>query len=215
MPLTFLARFAGDDGNPTHYENRLTADLGRDLGLNEDDVRRADLDGHAADRFGKLTGKKKDEALARYREIFDLDSFLKTLTDEINRHDEKSPKESLPCQFIDWANASLKVPHVIFDDSCMKVEVEKTLVMACLEALFAGKLNGPADESYRDHALAVLFEPFFAAAAATAEAATKDSGKTEGQESNKTSEASKAKGGKGEAKGKGKGKGEGQKRNRK
>ena len=43
LAIDHLSRgVVSDDGNPTHYENRLTADLGKTLGLNRDDIRRAD-----------------------------------------------------------------------------------------------------------------------------------------------------------------------------
>ena len=43
LAIDHLSRgVVSDDGNPTHYENRLTADLGKILGLNKDDIRRAD-----------------------------------------------------------------------------------------------------------------------------------------------------------------------------
>lgn len=171
MALKMLAQYhiargwISDDGNPTHYENRLTADIGKDLGLNQDDIRRADLDGHAANRFARLTGDKHSTALVDFRKLFDLDAFVKMLTDEINRHDENSPKDSLPCQFVAWADDSMRHKHIIFDDSCLRVEVEKPLVVAVLEGVFTGKVDWQ-DESYREHSLNDMFHPSVAEKAA-------------------------------------------------
>ncbi|CAE7230203.1 unnamed protein product, partial [Symbiodinium necroappetens] len=96
--------------NPTHYENRLTADLGKALGLNEDDIRRADawihdlpnfrctvdLDEHARNRFGKLRGTSLDDAVKRCRQLFDVEAMIKTFCNEVNSFNAETSKDSLP-----------------------------------------------------------------------------------------------------------------------
>jgi len=155
-----LRRLASDDGNPTHYENRLTADLGEDLGLNEDDVRRAALDEHAAGRFRRVTGGAREQAAAHARKLFDLDALLKVLTAEINSFSADSSPNSLPRMFLDWAASRLTEKHVVFDeDTCSSVEVGEPLALAILEDLFLGRPSAPTDEVYRGYRLCELFHP--------------------------------------------------------
>lgn len=150
---------AHDDATPTHYENRLTADLGQHLGLNADDVRRAELDEHSRSRFAKL--RAHDEvhaAVVRCRELFDLEAFLKALVSELSSFSAASSSNSLPRLFLDWASENMTEKHVVFDeDTCTCIDVDCTLAMAILEVLFLGQLVGPADETYRGRALCDLF----------------------------------------------------------
>merc|ERR1711934_230897 len=88
MALQMLARErirqrkAVDDGNPTHYENRLTADIGDSIGANKDDIRRAALDRHAEHRYPRLTPKEQKEAASRCRELFDIEAMLMAFCSE-------------------------------------------------------------------------------------------------------------------------------------
>jgi hypothetical protein len=149
---------AHDDATPTHYENRLTADLGEQLGLNADDVRRAALDEHAQARFSKLGSHEVTTAVARGRELFDFDAFVQALVAELNSFSAESSSNSLPRLFLDWASENMTEKHVVFDeDTCTRIEVDRTLVSAVLEVLFFGKLVGLADESCRGIAFHDLF----------------------------------------------------------
>merc|ERR1712100_903508 len=93
-----------EDQMPTHYENRLTADLGDVLGLNCADIRRAELDGLASSRFERLSNEQRSEAAARARELFDLDAFLQALVAEFCSFSPESPLDSLSAIFVDWAS---------------------------------------------------------------------------------------------------------------
>jgi hypothetical protein len=129
-----------EDQIPTHYENRLTADLGDLLGLNRADIRRAELDGHASDRFERLSQERRLEAAARARELFDLDAFLHALVAEFRSFSSESPSDSLPATFVDWASKNLVVPHAVLDEeSCTDVVVDRIFVMAMLEKIFLGE----------------------------------------------------------------------------
>jgi hypothetical protein len=153
-------RLASDDGNPTHYENRLTADLGEALGLNGDDVRRAALDEHARCRFRPVTGDAREQAVAHARELFDLDALLKVLMAEVNSFGADSSPNSLPRMFLDWAASRLTEKHVVFDeDTCSRVEVGEPLALAILEDLFLERPSAPTDEVYRGYRLRELFHP--------------------------------------------------------
>lgn len=150
---------AHDDATPTHYENRLTADLGQQLGLNASDVRRAALDEHAQARFARLRPREIDPAVARGRELFDMDALLQALVSELNSFNASSAPDSLPRLFLDWASQNITEKHVVFDeDTCSRVEVDRTLAMAVLEVLFLGQLGDLADEMYRGTKLCELFD---------------------------------------------------------
>eukprot|EP00746_Dinoflagellata_sp_MGD_P164008 gnl/MRDRNA2_/MRDRNA2_92408_c0_seq1.p1 gnl/MRDRNA2_/MRDRNA2_92408_c0~~gnl/MRDRNA2_/MRDRNA2_92408_c0_seq1.p1 ORF type:complete len:454 (+),score=89.13 gnl/MRDRNA2_/MRDRNA2_92408_c0_seq1:90-1451(+) len=150
-------RFATDDGNPTHYENRLISDLGNLVGLNKDEIRQANLDGYTQ-RFAMLTPKELVAASARHRELFDIEALLKALTAQLNSFDAESPPESLPQQFLKWAAASLTQKHVVFDaNTCMSIDVEDTMVLAIIEVLFLGRPSAMEDETYRGVRLNDLF----------------------------------------------------------
>lgn len=150
---------AADDRNkPTHYENRLMADLGQELGLSADDVRQARLDMHAG-RFGRLTGEALQSAATRCRELFDVTALLQAVTAEINSFSAEAQPESLPCLFMTWAAASLSEPHAIFSaDDPHRVDVGEPLVLACLERLFLGNVNAPVDEQYHGRSIVKLFD---------------------------------------------------------
>jgi hypothetical protein len=149
---------AHDDATPTHYENRLTADLGEQLGLNADDVRRAALDEHARARFSKLRSYEVTAAVARGRELFDFDAFVQALVGELNSFSAESSPNSLPRLFLDWASEQMTDKHVVFDeDTCTRIEVDRTLVSAVLEVLCFGKVVGLADETCRGIAFRDLF----------------------------------------------------------
>jgi hypothetical protein len=157
----------GDDrNNPTHYENRLTADLGEKLGLNADDVVQARLDEHSC-RFAPLEGDALDSAADRCRELFDVDALLQSLVAEINSFSAEAQPESLAAQFLTWAAASLSEPHVVFSTADPhRVDVGAPLVLACLEQLFSGSVQAPAEEQHNGRSIAELF----AACSAGAEA---------------------------------------------
>jgi len=148
-----------DDENPTHYENRLTADLGPRLGLNADEIRRAELDEHAKKRFALLGEADRESAATRCREIFELDDLLKGFIAEVNSFSAESPPDSIPRSFLDWASQRLTQKHIVFDDMCMGVEIEMPLALAIFEDLFFGRVGAPADEIYRDEPLCELFQP--------------------------------------------------------
>jgi len=161
----------GDDrNNPTHYENRLTADLGEELGLNADDIVTARLDEHAC-RFAPLEGDALDSAADRCRELFDVDALLQSLVAEINSFSAEAQPESLAAQFLTWAAASLSEPHVVFSTADPHhVDVGAPLVLACLEQLFAGSVQAPAEEQQNGRSIAELFAAGSAGAEAPAEA---------------------------------------------
>lgn len=75
---------ATDDGTPTHYENRLIADIGDIVGLNKDAIRRAHLDEHAKRRFRTLDRKQKVEVAQKFREFLDMEAFVKGFIAEVN-----------------------------------------------------------------------------------------------------------------------------------
>jgi hypothetical protein len=150
---------ARDDDTPTHYENRLTADLGQALGLNAADVRRASLDQHASSRFAKLRHHDVDAAVARARELFDMQALVQALVSELNSFSEASTPDSLPRLFLDWASDSLTQKHVVFDEeTCSRVDVDCVFGMAVLEKLFLGDLEGLSDSTYRGAKLSELFK---------------------------------------------------------
>lgn len=141
---------AHDDPTPTHYENRLTADLGQHLGLNADDVRRAGLDEHARARFAKLRPADAEAAAARARELFDVEALLQALVSELNSFSATSAPESLPRLFLEWASQNMTEKHIVFDEATFThIDVDCVLVMAVLEKMFLGELTGTAHETYR------------------------------------------------------------------
>jgi len=149
-----------DDGNPTHYENRLTEDLGDLLGLSMDNVRRAELDEHARQRFPRIQGKEKKAAAARCRKLFDVEALVHALAAQLNGFNAESPAESLPRRFLDWAIKAMTEKHLVFDEhTCTRVEVAGPLALAIIEALFLGPSALPSEEMYRGVCLRDLFRP--------------------------------------------------------
>lgn len=147
-----------EDGNPVHYENRLTADIGAMLGLNAADIRRAKLDEHACQRFACLDKTECKAVSARCRELFDLEAFLGAFASEINSFSVCSAPTSLAGLFLDWAAKRLSKKHIVFDeDTCTRVEVSRPLVFAVLEDLFLGGPKAGANEVYRGEHLRELF----------------------------------------------------------
>lgn len=149
-----------DDENPTHYENRLTADLGHELGLNQDDIRRAELDEHARNRFRALKpGKFRNIAAARCRELFDMEAFFKAFVAEIGGLNDESLEQSLPRLFIAWASERFSDPFIILDEETMTpTNIDETLALAVLEVLFLGQPCASADETYRGAPVNSLFK---------------------------------------------------------
>lgn len=147
-----------DDEDPAHYENRLTADLGDALGLNKNSIKQAELDEHAKSRFSRLGSEEVRSFARRARQLFDFEAMLHAFVAEVNSFNAESPPDSLPCLFLQWANAHLTQQHVVFDeDTCSYVDVGDTLALAILELLFLGKVYAPADELYRGEALISCF----------------------------------------------------------
>jgi len=150
-------RLASDDGNPTHYENRLIADLGDLVGLNQDEIRQARLDEHKG-RFPSLSHDEQLRASARCREVFDMEALLKALAAELNSFSSQSPTDSMSHQFLKWASESVTQRHVVFDaGTCMSVDVEEPLVLAILEILFLGQTSASEAETYRGCHMKELF----------------------------------------------------------
>lgn len=160
LAIDHLSRgVVSDDGNPTHYENRLTADLGSLVGLNKDDIRRADLDEHARNRFGRLHGPSAEKAVQRFKELFDIEALAKTFCNEVNSFNENSSNDSLPGQFMKWADEKMTQKHSIFDEeTCCRVDVQEPLAIALLEVLFAGKPSNDCGEEYRGVQVQDLFK---------------------------------------------------------
>lgn len=153
-------RIVQDDETPTHYENRLTMDLGADLGLNSADIRRASHDEHARARFTPLSGRKADAAIARCREHFDVEAMLKTFVAEVNSLSSESPADSLPMLFLHWASENLEEKHIVFDEETFStVDIDFTFAISVLEVLFLGATAAPAGECFRHVLLRSLFKP--------------------------------------------------------
>lgn len=149
-----------DDGNPTHYENRLIADLGARVGLNSDDMRRAALDQHAEQRFEAVRGKELCQVVDRFTQLFDFDALLKALIAEVTSFSAESPLDSMPRLFFDWASDTLTEKHVVLDETtCTRVEIDEPFAFAMLESLFLGKPTALPDQTFRGHKLCELFRP--------------------------------------------------------
>merc|ERR1712187_830022 len=130
----------------------------QELGLNVDDVRHARLDSHAG-RFRELTGDALLNVATRCRDLFDVSALLQALAAEINGFSAESQPESLPCLFVTWAAANLSQPHAIFSASDpYRLDVDESLVLACLEQLFLGYVNAPDEEQYHERNVKKLFE---------------------------------------------------------
>lgn len=148
-----------DDETPTHYENRLMADLGGKLGLNPADMRRARHDEHARSRFKPLNGRKAEAAMARCREHFDADAMVKAFAAEVNSFSSESPAESLPVLFLQWVSENLLEKHIVFDEeTCSTVDIDVTFALSVLEVLFLGTTAAPAGECFRNAEVCYLFK---------------------------------------------------------
>jgi len=147
------------DDVPTHYENRLTADIGPLVGANADDIRRAELDEHAASRFSAISGTSAQKAAARCRELFEAEAMLSAFVAEVNSFSEASPQDSLSRTFLDWASENLAQKHLVFDtDTCSRVEIDAQLALCVFEALFLGGPDSPTTETYRGISMREVFE---------------------------------------------------------
>jgi len=143
----------------THYENRLTQDIGDALGLNQDDIRRAMLDEHAM-RFPRLSREEQLSAAARCRELFDVEALVKALMAEVSSFGLKSSAASLPLQFLNWASERLRQKYIVFtDDSATDIRISEGFALAVIEALFLGQPSAPPEEMYRGVCLLDLFLP--------------------------------------------------------
>lgn len=146
------------DPVPTHYENRLIADLGDDLGLDAANVRLARLDTHASQRFPKVTKGDATAAVARCRELFDMTAFLQALVAEVNSFHEDSPKDSLAACFLEWVDETLSRKHVVLDEeSCTRTDISCAFAMSLVEYLFLGAPQASRSELFRGVPLVGLF----------------------------------------------------------
>jgi len=147
-----------EDPNPTHYENRLTEDLGGDLGLNAEDIRRAQLDAHARSRFARLSEKERQEAAQRCLEIFDFGAMLSAFRSEVNKLSSESAPESLPRLFLDWASERIVRKDLLMDEeTCTRMQVDEPLPLAIFELVFLGRVASPSNEIYRGIPMRELF----------------------------------------------------------
>jgi len=147
-----------EDPVPTHYANRLTVDVGEQLGLNADDVRRAALDQLAVERFSPLGEADLPGVASRCRELFDMDAMLGAFVAEVNGFNADSTPESLPRLFLVWASERLADKHVVFDEhTCSHVEVTPDLALAVFEDVFIGHMNAPVSEFFRGQQIRALF----------------------------------------------------------
>jgi len=153
-----VERSLREDPVPTHYTHRLTVDLGQELGLNADDMRRAALDKLAEDRFEPLGETDVQESADRCRELFDVDAMLAAFVAEVNGFNAGSAPDSLPRLFLVWAAEHLADKHVVFDQqTCSHVEVTSDFALAVFEKVFTGKTHVPASELYRGQRMLALF----------------------------------------------------------
>jgi len=149
----------GDDDNPTHYENRLTADVGPLLGLNADDIRLANLDIHAKNRFARIGAAEAKKAAQRARELFDVGALAQAVASELCSFSASSPSDSLPCRFLEWASENLTEKHAIFDEETMThLDVDARFALALFEVCFVDKPNEEAStEIRRGQSISSLF----------------------------------------------------------
>lgn len=144
----------------THYENRLTADLGQHLGLDSEAVRLAMLDGHAASRFQPITDADADAAAARCRELFDVVALLQAFVAEANNLSEESHPQSIARLFLDWVAENMAEKHIIFDEAtCSRTEISLPLALCIFEALILGAPAAPEHEMHRGKGVCKLFKP--------------------------------------------------------
>mmetsp|Transcript_41952 Transcript_41952/g.90075 ORF Transcript_41952/g.90075 Transcript_41952/m.90075 type:complete len:487 (-) Transcript_41952:262-1722(-) len=142
------------DAVPTHYENRLTADLGPFIGANPEDIRRSLLDGHAASRFPVMVEPEAAEVAARCRELFDLDAVLQVFVGEVNSFSEKSDQASLASLFVRWLSTGEGVAderkHVLLDeDTLSRPDIDSNVALAVFEKIFLGAVDIAEDRQIR------------------------------------------------------------------
>jgi len=146
------------DSNPTHYENRLVADLGHQLGLDAADIRRAHLDEHAESRFSRLGKAATMTAVARFRELFDFEAFLRALVAEVTSFGPESPAECPSRLFLSWVSANLAQKHMVLDEaSCTRVDIDCLFALALLEFIFLGRQCLPVQQTWHGLHLSDLF----------------------------------------------------------
>jgi len=149
-----------ESNDPAHFENRLLMDVGEMVGFGFADIRQAELDKHAMQRFPKRNEAEQQRLEARFRALFDAEAMLHALTSELNSFSETSQAESLPRMFLEWAMQRMSQKHIVFDkDTCSKVEVEAVFVLAMVEVVFLGKAAVENGECYRNEPLQSLFLP--------------------------------------------------------
>lgn len=146
------------DEAPTHYENRLTADIGPCIGANADDIRRARLDGHAAQRFPRLSEPDVAACACRCCELFDVTALLQAFVAEVNSFGPASGQESLPALFLSWASEHMVEKHAVFDDAtCSRVDIDVPFALCVFEALFFGGPCATATERHRGLLISEIF----------------------------------------------------------
>jgi len=151
--------FARDyDDVHTHYENRLTADLGDLLGLDADSVRLAQLDEHAENRYGRVEGEEAERAAGRCRELFDVREVLQGFVAEVNSFSEATFPDSLARRFLSWANERMTDQFVVLDEeTCSRTAIDTQPALAVFEALYFGAPAGASGETYRGQEVNGLF----------------------------------------------------------
>mmetsp|Transcript_59843 Transcript_59843/g.129676 ORF Transcript_59843/g.129676 Transcript_59843/m.129676 type:complete len:409 (+) Transcript_59843:120-1346(+) len=145
--------------DPVHLENHILAAIGEDLGMNQADLRRAMLDGHAQERHDPLDEKARLKLIRAFHAKFDVDSLdalMKAFVAEVNSFSEESPADSMARQFLDWVSVSMADKHIVFDEDCTHVHVGDELALAIWEVLFCGQTH--SEEIYRGQKLRELFK---------------------------------------------------------
>eukprot|EP00930_Biecheleria_cincta_P056015 TRINITY_DN42226_c0_g1_i1.p1 TRINITY_DN42226_c0_g1~~TRINITY_DN42226_c0_g1_i1.p1 ORF type:complete len:482 (+),score=76.90 TRINITY_DN42226_c0_g1_i1:153-1598(+) len=124
--------------DPVHFENRVVADIGLDIGINAADVRRAVLDEHKErnDPFGE---EEKQSLKRKFKGFFELDIMLRSFVNEVNSFSESSPKDSLAKLFLDWVSEKMPEKHVVFDQETLaNIDIDPVFGKAVLEVVFLG-----------------------------------------------------------------------------
>merc|ERR1712232_1187429 len=86
-------------------------------------------------------------------------ALLQSLVAEINSFSAEAQPESLSCLFMTWAAENLSEPHAIFSaDDPYRVDVDESLVLACLEQTFLGAVNATVEDHYHGQSVRKLFE---------------------------------------------------------
>jgi len=159
-----LCRWRGAGGRTrdrVHFEMRLLMDMGDSLGINADHVQLARLDKIATQKIPKLTGDQCRHAEDVIGQLFDVGEVLKVFLDEVNKPDAQAAPDwvdSFPGQFCEWANRSLALPDVIFDEESLgKISIDERFAVALLEFVFLGAPQCHDDPTYRGHRLHDIF----------------------------------------------------------